>query len=132
MRRWREAIFAGLALIGAALLNMGAKRLFTRERPALWEPVVPETTWSFPSGHALGSMSLVLVLVVLAWPTRLRLPTLLAGGVFAALVGWSRIHLGVHYPSDVLAGWATAMVWVLSMRLLVFGRQRQPWQPSSR
>lgn len=127
-RRWREGLFASLAIIGSALLNMGTKRLFARERPALWESIAPENTWSFPSGHAMGSMTLVLVLLLLCWPTRWRWPMLVLGLPFVVLVGFSRVYLGVHYPSDVLAGWAAASAWVVLVWLLVFSRGRRPWQ----
>jgi Membrane-associated phospholipid phosphatase len=66
-RRWRRSIFAASAFIGSALLNIGAKNLFQRERPGLWESIAPESTFSFPSGHAMGSMTLAVTLVLLAW-----------------------------------------------------------------
>lgn len=128
-RKLREGAFAGLAIIGSALINMGAKRLIARERPALWQSIAPEPTFSFPSGHAMGSMTLMLVLILLSWPTRWRWPVLFSGAVFAVLVGYSRVYLGVHYPSDILAGWAAASAWVVACYLLVFSRGRRPWQP---
>ena len=73
-RQVREGLFAGVAIIGSALLNLGAKQLFTRQRPSLWESIAPESTYSFPSGHAMGSMTLACVLVLLAWNTRWRWP----------------------------------------------------------
>ena len=72
MRKVREGLFAGIALGGSALLNLGAKQFFARERPSLWESIAPESTYSFPSGHAMGSMTLAAVLVLLAWRTRWR------------------------------------------------------------
>ena len=119
-KRWREATFAAVAFIGSALLNLGSKQLFQRDRPSLWESVSPETTFSFPSGHAMGSMTLAMVVILLAWPTRWRWPALLAAGVFALLVATSRIYLGVHYPSDILGGWMAAMAWVVGAYLLLF------------
>src|SRR5689334_17060719 len=50
-RRMREGLFAGIAIIGSALLNLGAKPLFARDRPSLWESIAPEGNYSFPSGH---------------------------------------------------------------------------------
>ena len=70
-RRWREATFAGVSLGGSALLNMAAKQFFQRDRPSLWESVSPEATFSFPSGHAMGSMTLAMVTILggtLAYP----------------------------------------------------------------
>ena len=128
LKRWmREGVFAGIALGGSALLNLGAKQLFARERPSLWEAIAPETTFSFPSGHAMGSMTLAAVLVLLCWHTRWRWPMLAAALAFTGLVGLSRLYLGVHYPSDVLAGWAAGLAWVAGSYLVLF-RRRRPWR----
>lgn len=126
-RRLSEGLFTGIAIIGSALLNLGAKQLFARERPSLWESIAPESSFSFPSGHAMGSMTLACVLVLLAWHTRWRWPVLAAAAMFVALVGLSRIYLGVHYPSDILAGWAAAVTWCAAIYLLVFPHGRRPW-----
>ena len=127
-RHFREATFALFALGGSGLLNMATKRLFSRERPALWESLAPESTFSFPSGHAMGSATLAVVLILLAWRTRWRWPVTLAMLAFAAVVGFSRVYLGVHYPSDILAGWAGASVWAAAMFLLIFRFHRHPWR----
>lgn len=120
-RQYRRSVFAALALGGASLLNMGSKQLFARVRPDLWDSIAPETTYSFPSGHAMGSMALAVVVVLLAWPSRWRLPVLAAMAVFVPMVGLSRIYLGVHYPTDILAGWAAASAWSVGSFVLVFG-----------
>ena len=127
LRRRREALFAAVSLGGSALLNLAAKQAFARERPALWESIAPETTFSFPSGHAMGSMTLASVLVLLAWHTRWRWWIVAAMAVFVPMVGLSRVYLGVHYPSDILAGWAAACMWAVACYAVVFGRHR-PWQ----
>lgn len=126
-RRMREGLFAGVALAGSAVLNVAAKQLFARDRPSLWESIAPETTYSFPSGHAMGALSLAWVLALLAWPTRWRWVAIVAMGAFSAGVAASRVYLGVHYPSDILAGWAAATAWVVSVYLLVFRRGMRPW-----
>ena len=131
LKRWkREGLFAGLALGGSALLNLATKQWFARERPSLWASIAPETTYSFPSGHAMGSMTLASVAVMLAWHTRWRVPVSLAGVAFVLLVGMSRVYLGVHYPSDILAGWCAAGAWSVACYLLVF-RERVPWRDAS-
>lgn len=119
-RRLREGLFAGLSIVGSALLNLAAKPLFQRDRPALWESIAPEHTYSFPSGHAMGSMTLACVVVLLAWRTRARWLALFAGVVFVVLVGMSRVYLGVHFPSDILAGWTAALAWTFAVHVLVF------------
>ncbi len=126
-RKLHEGLFAGFAIAGSALLNLGAKQLFARARPTLWESIAPESSFSFPSGHAMGSMTLACVLVLLAWHTRWRWPVLAVSAIFVALVGLSRVYLGVHYPSDILAGWTAALVWTVGMYALVFNHRR-PWK----
>ncbi|WP_460824080.1 phosphatase PAP2 family protein [Lysobacter olei] len=126
-RHVREAVFAVTALGGSALLNIGAKHWFARARPALWESVAPETSYSFPSAHAMGSATLACVLVALAWNTRWRWPVLLASAAFVLGVGLSRVYLGVHYPSDVLAGWAAALAWAMACYVTVFNGDARPW-----
>jgi undecaprenyl-diphosphatase len=127
-RKLREGLFAGIAIIGSALLNLGAKQLFARERPTLLESIAPESTFSFPSGHAMGSITLAMVLVLLAWHTRWRCWVTLPMAAFVGMVGLSRVYLGVHYPSDVLAGWAVAVAWCVGAYLLVFPHGQRPWQ----
>ena len=126
--RWfRHSAFAAVALGGSALLNLATKQLFARERPSLWESIAPESTFSFPSGHAMGSMTLAAVLLLLCWNTRMRWWVVGAMAVFVPMVGLSRVYLGVHYPSDILAGWAAACAWTALVWLLVFPHGRRPW-----
>ncbi|MGY0612036.1 MULTISPECIES: phosphatase PAP2 family protein [unclassified Luteimonas] len=124
--RRRDGLFAGVSLAGSGLLNVAAKQAFARDRPTLWESIAPEHNFSFPSGHAMGSMTLAMVLVLLCWQTRWRWPVLAAMLVFVPLVGFSRVYLGVHYPSDILAGWAAAMAWTAAAWVLVCHRWRRP------
>lgn len=126
-RRLRAGTFAAIALGGSALLNLSTKLFFARDRPALWPSVAPEDGYSFPSGHAMGSMTLAAVLVLLSWPTRWRWAVLLGMACFVLLVGMSRVYLGVHYPSDILAGWAAALVWTLGSYAALFGTTRRDW-----
>lgn len=137
-RHRREALFAALSLAGSALLNLGAKRSFARARPSLWTSIQPETTYSFPSGHAMGSMTLAAVVVLLCWSVHAqwgrtwRWPVTVLAAVFVLLVGLSRVYLGVHYPSDILAGWTAALAWVVATYSLIFHGRLRPWQPRSR
>src|SRR3546814_10222629 len=73
----------------------------------------------------MGSMTLAAVLVLLAWPTRWRWPVVAAMAVFVPMVGLSRVYLGVHFPSDILAGWAAALAWAAGAYLLVFRRSEE-------
>jgi undecaprenyl-diphosphatase len=125
-RRWGDLLFWVLAVGGAAVLNLAAKHSFGRIRPDLWLSIAPETTFSFPSGHAMGSMALAAALTVLAWPTRWRWPSLILGGLFVVMVGLSRVYLGVHYPSDILAGWTASLGWVVGVSVVLYGRLTKP------
>lgn len=126
-RRIRESVFALLALGGSLLLNVAAKHSFARDRPSLWESISPHSSYSFPSGHAMASATFVGVVVLLTWHTRWRWPVLVLALPFAAMVGYSRVYLGVHYPSDILAGWAASSVWVAAAYLAVYRMSLRPW-----
>ncbi len=127
-RRMNEGLFAGFAIIGSALLNLATKQVFARVRPDLWPSIRPETSYSFPSGHAMGSMTLACVLVLLCWSMRWRWAVVVASMAFVVLVGASRVYLGVHYPSDIMAGWMAALAWTVAIYALVFRGHAKPWQ----
>ena len=131
-RRLRASLFAAIATVGSMLLNLAAKHVFARVRPALWDSIAPETTFSFPSGHAMGSITLAWVAVLLWWHLEgdrwraWRWPIAVLALLFTLAVGLSRIYLGVHYPSDILAGWTAATVWTLGTYGLVFHHRLHP------
>lgn len=129
-RHAREAWFAGLALWGSLLLNTPLKQVFARTRPALWDVAERHQTFSFPSGHAMATATLATVLLLLYWRTRWRWPVLIASVAVVAVVGLSRVYLGVHYPSDVLGGWAFGVSWAVACFFVVFRRHRHPWDGS--
>ena len=125
-RSFRDGLFFGLAVIGSLGLNLAAKFHFARARPDLWQSLAPETTFSFPSGHAMGSVTLGVALTLLMWNTRWRWLTFVLAATFVLMVGMSRVYLGVHYPSDILAGWAAGTAWVVAMYQLVVSRAPPP------
>jgi len=129
-RRFRDSLFFGLAVAGSAVLDVMGKAYFTRARPDLWLSITPENNYSFPSGHAMGSATLGMALIFLCWPTRWRWPMIGGAIVFVVLVGLSRLYLGVHYPSDILAGWCAAIAWVVFMDILV-ERKAPPPPPTA-
>jgi len=104
-RQWRQAIFACNTLFFTALGNTVTKHFFARMRPEVLSD--PLTSYSMPSGHASGSFALFLTLAVLAGrgqPPRMRLTWLLVGCMPALGISLSRVYLGAHWPTDVLAG----------------------------
>lgn len=109
-RRWSPALFVLVSVGGAGVATALIKRLVERTRPDVFPWLTPESGYSFPSGHSTGAMALALAVTVLVWHRRGgRLVAALAVGT-AVLVGISRIYVGVHYPTDVLAGWTVAAV----------------------
>lgn len=115
-----------LGVSGAAALNLILKALFARDRPDLWVQLVHEPGYSFPSGHTMLSAGFALACMVTLWHSRWRWWMISLGSIYMLFIGFSRLYLGVHYPTDVLAGWLVSAVWVLTVALLVFssfGRQ---------
>lgn len=114
-RRWLE--FAGLALClaGGALLNLILKNLFERSRPDQFI-MVAATGYSFPSGHAMvslcfyGMLAFLIARKIKKWQYQYGIAVVTI--LFIAAIGISRIYLGVHYPSDVVAGYAAGAVWL--------------------
>jgi undecaprenyl-diphosphatase len=111
---------------GAAASNVILKLIFHRDRPAFWHSLVTETGYSFPSGHAMMSSALALCLVVLLWNTKWRLTAIVLGGIVVAMVGISRLYMGVHYPTDIIAGWSVSLAWVLVVAIIAKGWSRRP------
>lgn len=110
----RLAIAAVAITMLARVLNSLQKLWIARMRPDLEEHLVVVETMSFPSGHSTSSMAFYLVLaLVLTQGSRWRPFAVAAGLGMAICVGVSRVMLGVHWPSDVLGGWAFGMLWVL-------------------
>jgi membrane-associated phospholipid phosphatase len=114
----RRFVLAGLLIVawgGAILLYTLTKDFVHRPRPPsdIWLTDVGKTT-SFPSGHAVQSLAtfLALGMVAGAWRSTLTGPGRVLALVLAAGVGWSRVYLGVHWTSDVLAGWLIAAAWI--------------------
>jgi len=119
--RHRDAGFLAASVLGSTGLNMALKAVFRRSRPDFWQHMVVENSYSFPSGHAMASASLAACCVVLAWHTRLRRVALVLAPLYVVAVGVSRMYLGVHYPSDVLAGWCVAVAWVVVVASVLGG-----------
>ena len=106
--RRRDGIVLVASVVCAGLAAAVLKQLFERQRPHLFSWLIAEGGYSFPSGHATGSMALALAIGVAVWG-RPRGGLVAAASLAAALVvGASRVELGVHYPSDILAGWLVA------------------------
>lgn len=111
----RLALWALVTMVIGGVLGVVLKLIVERSRPAFPEPVATAGGYSFPSGHALNSMLCVLILILVFLPILSRAGRIVAyvvGGLVVLLTGYDRIALGVHYVSDVLAGWAVALACV--------------------
>ncbi|MBD1843459.1 phosphatase PAP2 family protein [Cyanobacteria bacterium FACHB-63] len=118
-KRWRSLLYLVLTLSGSGMLNRVAKTALHRVRPHLWEQLEPKLGFAFPSGHAMGSMTLVMALIILTWGTRWSWSVILGGSAFVMTIAWTRLYLGVHFPSDILAGWLAAIAWSIGVNLII-------------
>lgn len=112
--RPRSALFLAVAVAGGAAFNELVKQAAGRARPDLLPSIEQVHGTSFPSGHAAGSAVLFGALVLLV-PQQHRVPVILVAAAVAFLVGMSRVVLGVHWPSDVVAGWAAGTAWLIAV-----------------
>ncbi len=123
VRGWRRgAALVLVTLAGAAVLDIGLKQLFARARPqAFFDYYHTPASYSFPSGHALfavcffGGLAVLLSHRLPGRPAQILVWVIALVLIF--LIGISRIYLGVHYPTDVIGGFAVGTVWVTSVAL---------------
>ncbi|HEX9107415.1 MAG TPA: phosphatase PAP2 family protein [Longimicrobiales bacterium] len=133
LTRHRHSAYLLLAsFFGAWLLNMLLKDVFERPRPLVVTHLASAASSSFPSGHAMSSMAaygaIALLVTRLEESQRARLLTWVLAAALVIVIGASRVYLGVHYPSDVLGGYAAGLAWVAfaaagMSALRYFGRQ---------
>ncbi|NLX06711.1 MAG: phosphatase PAP2 family protein [Phycisphaerae bacterium] len=130
LRRQHWAVgFVLVAVVGGVVLSLFLKSLFDRPRPEVVPHLSYVRTASFPSGHSMLSavvyLTLGALLARMVTPWRYKLYFLAAALVTTGLVGLSRVYLGVHYPTDVLAGWSAGLVWATLCWLGLFLLQRR-------
>lgn len=117
IKRWGGALMLLAATLGGTAISEGLKMGFNRPRPDLVAHVVETTSMSFPSGHAMLSAVTYLTIGALIAHTQesrqLRGYVLGAAILLTLLIGASRVYLGVHWPTDVLAGWCLGAAWAL-------------------
>lgn len=115
LRRYRlEAKIFIIDCIGGVILSDGLKLAFSKSRPQLWDSLISEETYSYPSGHALGSMVLygfIANLLADLYPQFAKVIYIVATILIGA-IGLSRLYLGVHWPTDVIAGYGVGFLWI--------------------
>jgi undecaprenyl-diphosphatase len=131
-------VFLAAVSIGGTILTFGLKALYGRERPPFTTTYILESSPSFPSGHSLLTAALLpaVAIIFLRQERVSRIHKLFVsiGILLAIIVGISRVVLGAHYPTDVMAGWAAGFGWVALCRagLGVFeNRHVEPQVPAS-
>jgi undecaprenyl-diphosphatase len=116
-RGWRlSAILLLVSTAGSAVLTTVLKSVFQRARPELFDSGYQASFYSFPSGHATVAVGLYgMLTVVLAYRLRgtARWAVAVSGILVVLLIGFSRLYLGVHYPTDVVAGYLAALLWLV-------------------
>jgi undecaprenyl-diphosphatase len=112
--RKRDAVAAFLVIAVGRLLVEAQKYGIARLRPEDEAHLVPVSTPSFPSGHAANSMIVCLTFAIFFFGnTRWRRPAVYVALLLSFCIGFSRLMLGVHWPTDVIGGWAFGLLWVL-------------------
>ncbi len=123
------AVFVLVAVSGGALASTVLKSLFLRARPDIVQHLVQVDSASFPSGHAMNSAIVYLTLgALLARSLKdrgARVYLLMTSIVLTVLIGFSRVYLGVHWPTDVVAGWAVGAAWATMCSLVAQVLQRR-------
>lgn len=121
-RRRPEALMLVLVSAGGRLAVELIKSVVERPRPELFHWPVPVSSFSFPSGHAANSMITFLALALTVRDPARRRVAIAAACAASLIVGLTRPMLGVHYPSDVVAGWAFGVAWIASWSTLISRR----------
>lgn len=124
-RTWRTPLLFLFAMVGAAALTTGLKNLVGRKRPDITFVLGPVAdSFAFPSGHTLNSTVFFLSLAAVAWvrlrSLRNKILVALVAVVMSIGIGLSRIYLGYHWATDVLAGWTVAVTWLAVVGLVVY------------
>lgn len=130
---WRKVRGAAwtlpIAVIGAGILIQGVKLIFRRPRPTLFHPLLHESGYSFPSGHSLISVVVYGLLgyfvMHLFRRHAARIAVAIVSILLILLIGLSRVYVGVHFPTDVLAGWTAGIPWLLTCLAIHEGLTRR-------
>jgi undecaprenyl-diphosphatase len=116
-RGWRlSAVLLVVSTGGSIVLTTVLKGVFQRARPELFDSGYQASFYSFPSGHAtvaVGFYGMLTVILAYRWRGAARWAVAACGLLVVLLIGFSRLYLGVHYPTDILAGYLSALLWLV-------------------
>jgi membrane-associated phospholipid phosphatase len=132
-QQFRSAVLLLFTCLGTLMLNQGMKLIFARPRPLLWPRLIPEVSYGFPSGHALGAMVLygLLACLLARRYAHYSRPIYLIAAILISAIGLSRLYLGVHYPTDILAGYTVGFLWLITCRFIFRMKSPQSRQSGS-
>lgn len=129
VRKFKSAAFVAISIACGAILSAVIKSCFVRPRPEIVQHLVEVSSPSFPSGHSMNLAIVYLTLAVLLARTqerrRVQIYLTATALVLTLLIGCTRVFLGVHWPSDVLAGWAVGAAWAALSSMAAKGLQRR-------
>ena len=118
----KDKIYFSINLIGIFLLNQLLKHIIQRPRPVDIN-IINESGYSFPSGHSMVSMAVYGLIIYYIYKNinnkRLKWILILLLSILILLIGFSRIYLGVHFPSDVLGGFILSLIWLIMFILII-------------
>lgn len=128
MRQWKSALFVVVAVVGGLTISLVLKDLYDRARPDLVVHQSHTMTSSFPSGHSTNAavtyLTMAILLARLVHSARMKVYVLAVGLLIPLLVGLSRVFVGVHWPTDVIAGWLIGLSWGLFIYAMATYLQR--------
>ncbi|MFB4164649.1 phosphatase PAP2 family protein [Alteribacillus sp. JSM 102045] len=121
IKKRTEGVILLLSVGGGGLLNYVLKSIYERQRPD-FERVIEASGFSFPSGHAMNAVTfygmLAMILFFIVQKEKMKIVVCVGFSILILLIGVSRVYLGVHYVSDILAGYLAGLAWLIAMLLI--------------
>jgi membrane-associated phospholipid phosphatase len=134
-RQWRPTALLVITALTAESVTLTIKALVTRGRPEFLDPAFDVGGWSFPSGHSTNAAAMATAIILVFWSRagrRARIWMVAVGAVYAVGIGATRLALSVHWVSDVIAGLAVGVGWVMLVAALITLTERRPLAPGAR
>ncbi len=126
-RNYTDGIRFAIVCVGGIAINQAMKLFFAKPRPELWPRLITDLSFSFPSGHAVGSMvvyGFIAYILAKQLPPHYRGFVYTVAGMIIITIGFSRLYLGMHYPTDIIAGYGVGILWLTTCLRLDFRARR--------